>query len=112
MYGRHRNGLGIDPATGGGTVIGADGKEYRIDPERDLQIGKNLEGANLAGVNLAGVRLERARMRGVDLTGADLRGADLQGANLTGATMPDGTIYSGRAPNPGYGHHHGYGRRR
>ena len=94
MYGRHRNGLGIDPATGGGTVIGADGKEYRIDPERDLQIGKNLEGANLAGVNLAGVRLERARMRGVDLTGADLTDTDFAGASLTGAIMPDGSVHS------------------
>ena len=101
MYGRHRNGLGIDPATGTGTVIGSDGKEYEIGPGADLT-GAILWGANLTGANLTGAILRKAKLgeailEGADLTGAKLEWADLtladlentilEGANLTGAWM-------------------------
>ena len=77
MYGRHRNGLGIDPATGTGTVIGSDGNEYRIAP------GADLRGAQLAGSILTGA----------DLSGADLSGADLTDADLVDAKLPFCVLY-------------------
>ena len=91
MYGRHRNGLGIDPKTGTGTVIGSDGRQYGI------RMGTNLEGARLAGVDLRGANLESSLLSGVDLRGANLSGANLRstrlwdanlmGANLEGANL-------------------------
>jgi len=72
----------------------------------------DLEGARLFVADLREAHLMRANLKFARLTAAKLDGADLREADLEGATMPDGTIYSGRATNPGYGHHHGYGRRR
>ena len=107
MYGRHRNGLGIDPATGTGTVIGSDKKEYEIGPRADLY------GAKLVGANLAGANLEGAQLAWADLERAWVNLEDLAwrspGINLTGAIMPHGRIYSGRAPNPGQGTRRGPG---
>ena len=72
--------------------------------------------------------LYNAKLEGANLTGAFLTGAYLVGARFTGATVdPEHVplieaacrdmisslrVNSGRTPNPGYGHHPGYGRRR
>ena len=98
MYGRHRNGLGIDPATGTGTVIGSDGRKYEIGPGADLTeadlTGAYLTGANLSGANLRDARLIDACLTGAtDLTGADLTGADLIGAHLVGAHLSGANLF-------------------
>ena len=150
MYGRHRNGLGIDHETGEGTVTGVDGREYEIGPRADLRgadlryadlafanltdanlTDADLVGADLMGANLTEADLTRANLEGANLRGANLSGADLERAKLAGASFMDATadprhiplieaaaremistIYVGHTPNPGYGHHRGYGRRR
>ena len=131
MYGRHRNGLGIDPQTGEGTVIGSNGRKYEIGPGADLS-GADLRYAVLAFANLADADLTGANLHKADLTGADLRGAKLRGADLLGVNFTFALVdpehvplieaaqremistlrVGGRTPNPGYGHHRGYGRRR
>jgi hypothetical protein len=98
MYGRHRNGEGIDYQTGEGIVKG-----YRIGPGADLR-GANLEhqdlalanlgwanlaGAFLAGANLQGANLERADLN-TSLWGANLVGANLEGADFRGARLKSG----------------------
>ena len=111
MYGRHRNGLGIDPETGTGTVIGSDGKEYEIGPRADLRgadlryadlffanltdadlVGANLAGANLSGAELKGANLTDANLEGADLSFAGLDDADLTGAYLVGAHLLGATV--------------------
>ena len=91
----------------------------------------DLRGADLTGANLTEADLTRANLEGANLRGANLSGADLERAKLAGASFMDATadprhiplieaaaremistIYVGRTPNPGYGHHRGYGRRR
>ena len=99
--------MAINPETGTGEVKG-----YYIGPGADLAEA-DLTEANLAEADLTGADLYKADLTGADLTGATLRGANLWQADLTGAIleaikfnkdtiMPDGTIYSGRAPNPDY----------
>ena len=91
MYGRHRNGLGIDPATGTGTVIGSDGKEYQIGPGADL-IKAYLTGAFLTGAYLVGARF----------TGATVDPEHVPLIEAAHRQMISSlTVNSGRAPNPG-----------
>ena len=103
MYGRHRNGLGIDHETGEGTVTGkGDGREYEIGPRADLR-GADLRFADLAFANL---------------TDADLVGASFMYAIADPGHIPlieaatrdmISTIDVGRAPNPGQGTRRGPG---
>ena len=127
MYGRHRNGLGIDPETGEGTVTGLeDGREYEIGPRADLR-GADLRYADLAFANLTDADLVGADLQDASLTDAFLSGAKLEGAKLAGASFRYATvdpkhiplieeaardhistiIKVGFDPHPGYGHLHG-----
>ena len=93
MYGRRRNGLGIDPATGTGTVIGSDGKEYQIGPGARLHAA-SLEGANLVGANLEGAYLQHANLEHANLRGANLTRANLNSSNLSAADLRDAKLYN------------------
>ena len=108
MYGRHRNGEGIDPETGTGTVIGLDGKEYRIGPGADLRRailrGADLTRANLRGADLTEASLSTARLIAADLVdaiistklalGANFAAADLRGADLTNSNFRNANFNS------------------
>ena len=114
----------------GANLTGADLCEANLHGAR-LE-GTILVRADLTKADLTGANLEYARLYNADLAGADLRGAilketDLLGVNFTFALVDPEHVplieaaqremistlrVGGRTPNPGYGHHRGYGRRR
>ena len=76
---------------GEGTIIGSDGKEYRIGPDADLR-GAHLKGVVLSLAALAGAELQDADLRGAELLYANLGGVQLQGADLRGANLHSASL--------------------
>ena len=101
MYGRLRNGEGIDLNTGEGTVKAYCTREgttkvYRIEPGADLAYAvfedKDLALANLPWANMSHTHLSRTNLQGANLERANLENAKMWGVNLMGANLQNADL--------------------